>query len=405
MKAQSLRRLLTFVNVALALGAVGVGAWWYWKARPAAAADPERAKWIAPAVKAYQDAANNARPSLDWQVREKDFDHIIRPDLMDKKKGPGVAPYVGPVPPKFEPVAETRTVEPEKPKGLAALGKVVSAFVGAPGEASTILFEFTSKRRAAFSVGDLTPIEDVDPKATPKEKDAVEAQIGSKPRRPGKYLTGVARGPDAGSDVVLVIRYDEVGSDATKPPEAKEETLTISQQGAPTKDVVVARGGPAGAAAPGSPGATVARPVDATEPPPLAQIKLAATKVEELADTYVVEPDDDAWRRLSSSDFEKEVLKDVKTEDAKDGKGGVKLTGVEKGSLGDQFGLQPGDILRSINGTAVHSRADAVAVIKALPKGTERVSVEVERNGAPRTYVVDARDPAVRKAAGRLRFK
>ena len=103
MKAQSIRRLLTLTNVVLALGVVGAAGWWFAKARPAMAGDPKRVAWVVPANEAYQTDANNARKADFWQVYEKDFDHIVRPDLMDTKKNataPGVWPFVGPRPPK-----------------------------------------------------------------------------------------------------------------------------------------------------------------------------------------------------------------------------------------------------------------------------------------------------------------
>lgn len=418
MKAQSIRRVLTFANLLLALGVAGAAGWWFAKARPAMAGDAKRAAWVVPANEAYQTDANNARKADFWQVYEKDFDHIVRPDLMDSKKNPlapGVWPFVGPVPPKVEKRAPETTTKKEAPKGLAALGRVVAAIVppagGDPRDGSAaITFEFAaSKRKRTFFAGATTPLEDVDAKASTAEErlrpaDAVD------PRREGKYLISVEYVGEAGDDddPRLKIAYDEVGPDPKVPAERKEEVLAIAMTTAP-------KGGPVfrptdGAPGTGKPatGAGVARaggtgtgPAAATAPIPLADVKV--TTVDRDGRTYI-ELDDEAWTALSSRDLEREILNDVKSEDVKDGDGGVRVTGVSPGSVPAKFGIQQGDVLISVAGQRVRNRNEAIGVAKGLPKDTASVAVVVRRDGVERTVVVDPRDPKTRAAAGKVGF-
>ena len=65
---------------------------------------------------------------------------------------------------------------------------------------------------------------------------------------------------------------------------------------------------------------------------------------------------------------------------------------------------KPGDVLKAINGTPVHSRSEAVNVVKALPANIANVQVIIERNGRQITYDVDPRDPKVRGMGGKVKF-
>lgn len=417
MKAQSIRRLLTFVNLLLALGVAGAAGWWFAKARPAMAADPKRVAWVVPANEAYQTDANNARKADFWQVYEKDFDHIVRPDLMDVKKhplAPGVWPFVGPVPPKVEKRAPVETTKKEPPKGLAALGRIVAAIVppagGDPRDGSAaITFEFAaSKRKRTFFAGAPTPVEDLDPKAKPTDErfrpaDAVD------PRREGKYLLSVEYVGEAGGedDPRLKVVYDEVGADPKAPAERKEEVLAIAMTTGTKTPVVVDTEGAAGAkpatGAPraGAPGAGTPGTGPRTAPVPLAEVKV--TPVEREGRTYI-ELDEEAWTALSARDLEKEILNDVKSEDVKDGEGGVRVTGVAPGSVPAKFGIQQGDVLISVAGQRVRNRNEALEVAKGLPKDTAGVAVVVRRDGVEKTVIVDPRDPKTRAAAGKVGF-
>lgn len=418
MKAQSIRRLLTFANLLLALGVAGAAGWWFAKARPAMAGDAKRVAWVVPANEAYQTDANNARKADFWQVYEKDFDHIVRPDLMDTKKNPlapGVWPFVGPVPPKVEKRVAAEPTKKEVPKGLAALGRVVAAIVPPagtdPAEATAaIMFEFSaSKRKRTFFAGALTPVEDADVKAAATD-DRIRPADAAPARREGKYLVSVEYVGEASGDddPRLKVVYDEVGADPKVPAERKEEVLAISMSMVPKGGPVVrplnadagAGATPAGAGVAKAGGASTGTGARAT-PVPLADVKV--TPVEREGRTYI-ELDEDAWNAISSRDLEREILNDVKSEDVKDGEGGVRVTGVSPGSVPAKFGIQQGDVLISVAGQRVRNRNEAIDVAKGLPKDTASVAVVLRRDGVERTVVVDPRDPKTRSAAGKVGF-
>lgn len=410
MKAQSLRRVLTLSNALLVAGVVGAAAWWFVKARPALGDPAKRAVWVKGANDAYQAAANNARKAEFWQVFEKDLDEIKRPDLSNERKfptAPGVWPYVGPVPPPPKSPKAPEAPKAEAPKGLAALGRVVTATVapsGDPYARSVIQFEFSaSKRRAHFAVGSPEPLEDRDPKVKPKS--AVVATTQNAPRPPGKYLVDVSWADyDAAT---LRIVYDEVGSDPAVPPQRKEEVLGIQLAPGPKDSaVVVAAGQPgentpvvAGRVSPGAGGAsTSGTGAGGTVGGPLRIVGV------DREGARYFEFDDATWNALSRRDLEREILNDVKSEDVPGENGGVRVTGVATGSVPAQFGIQPGDVLISVAGQRVRNRNEAIEVAKGLPKETTSVAVVLRRDGVERTVIVDPRDPKTRAAAGRVGF-
>ncbi|MCC7136939.1 MAG: hypothetical protein IT460_00755 [Planctomycetes bacterium] len=394
MKAQSLRRLLAFANVALTLGVVGTAGWWWFKVRPAAADEAKRGAWVKAADEAYKSEAANAKPTPTWSVNEEDLKWIVRPDLMDRKRGPGVWPFVGPVPPKPEPKKVDEGPKAEPPKGLAAIGKLASAFLTSGDAPSVITFFFNaSKRKRSFAVGDLDPIEDADPKA-PKD-EPVRVADGTQ-RRPGKYLVAVSRVADQGDDPQVKVVYDEyVAGD--KPPERKEEVLTLAQDLSTSRPVFSDTAPGADPAA----RATASGPAD--RPPPRSDVKITPVRTPE--GRYRVELDDASHRYFRFTNVD-DLTREVGTEDVKDAQGGIRVTKMEPGSVVSQFDIQPGDIVRSIDGKPTPSRNAAVEVVKAISPDAPSVTVVVEKkSGEMRTYEVDPRDPKVRGAAGRAKFK
>jgi hypothetical protein len=401
-KSQSLRRLIAFANVGLVLGVAGFAGWYFVKLRPAAAEGLKRVSWVKKAHDDHQADAGNAHKVTHWQVDENDFEHIIRPDLMDTKKrptAPGVWPYVGPVPVMRVPTAAVETPKDEAPKGLNALGKLASVIAGGPHVRGTISIRFhgSPARIGHFSVGSPDPIEEKPP---PKDTEIIKKDAPK--RRPGKYLTGVEHvGYEGLDDPVYRISYDEV-TDPEKPAVAREERMVLSQSLLTGKP-------PALEFPPGSPEAAAMRPAGgprvASSGPAPSRDSVRLTPVKTGANSFRIEPDDTAYRYLRDADVEKEILRDLKSEDVTDEKGGgVRVVGLEQDNILAKFDVQRGDILRSINGTPVHNRAQAIEVVKKLPKDVASVRVVVERNGVDRTYDIDPRDPAIRAAAGKVRF-
>jgi membrane-associated protease RseP (regulator of RpoE activity) len=67
---------------------------------------------------------------------------------------------------------------------------------------------------------------------------------------------------------------------------------------------------------------------------------------------------------------------------------GYALYAGRKASPFSQFGLQPGDVLTHINGTAVSDASDSLTALHRLIDG-EALTVEVERQGIPQTLSLD----------------
>ena len=61
------------------------------------------------------------------------------------------------------------------------------------------------------------------------------------------------------------------------------------------------------------------------------------------------------------------------------------------GDLCQRRGLLPGDKVKSINGTPVNSRQDAVSYVKGPGKGLTRYLVVIERKGRMITMTYDVR--------------
>ena len=59
---------------------------------------------------------------------------------------------------------------------------------------------------------------------------------------------------------------------------------------------------------------------------------------------------------------------------------GYRVSGVGVGSRLYQFGMRPGDVIRSINGIPVNSMGDAALATRSM-KGASALSFEVERSG------------------------
>ena len=140
-------------------------------------------------------------------------------------------------------------------------------------------------------------------------------------------------------------------------------------------------------------------------PPPLTAVHIVPVSTAD--NTFQVDPDETALHYFRNSEPEK-LIGDIKTEEVKDDKGqpsGIKITGIGKDNVVSQFGVVPGDVLKMIDGKPVHSRAEAIEVVKHISPDVANVQVVLERNGRSVTYNVDPRDPKVRAAAGKVKFK
>ena len=382
MKAQSLRKTVWLTNGLLAVGLVGGGAWYVTQVRPAAASPSSEDGWIKKAWEAYQVDRETIKPLNPWPVSLDELKaHITRPDLMSKESRIGVWPYVGPVPPAPREEAKAGPAA-DLPTGLAAIGAPTLILLQPPPDKSLMKFLFGSKKAGFFVPGDFI-----------KEKDAK-----------GRFkLVDIQRpDPDVARFKVIYDVYD----DETKPPvktgEVAEFTLIKPED---NKSGLHIQEAPA-AAAPTVPGPAggpgtgpAAGPVVASGAVPPRETWKPVVRVtgDSSRDVELDQATADAFR---GSDADA-LVSDVKTEEVKNG---IRISGIGSNSVAAKFDIRAGDILKSINGRPVHSRAQALEVAKSIPKDTASVQVVIERNGRDIAYNVDPRDPATRAAAGKVRY-
>jgi len=389
MKAQSLRRVLHIANAALVLGIVGAGAWYVLKVRPAAASSSKSTEWVKKSMDTYLKEAGSAVAASIWQVGPKDLDDITRPDLLDKEKGPGVWPYVGPVPPKPQP--KERVIEtPKGPTGLEAVGKPTMLMVD-PGERTLLqwLFAASPKPRTFFAGEYMTD----EPRT--RDKDGNEV-----PPKKSRFRFVDASYVDAGDARKIRIVYDVFEDLAKDEPSLKGQVAVLPLGSIPKSDLITAgidseRDKP-GASAPRRPRGT---------PPTFAEVRPLLTRPAE--GVVKIEFDEATADWVEHFDTDK-LLGQVKTEEHRDKNGrpdGVRVTGLDPDSIATSFDVRTGDILKSINGVPVHNRAEAIDVVKKLPKTTTNVSVVLERNGRDIVYNVDPRDPRVKSGAGKVKYE
>lgn len=372
MKAQSLRRVLWLSNALLGLAAVGAGGWYVLKVRPAAAS-AKKEPWVDQSTAAYTHAKQVLIGINLWPVTKEDLEtHILhKGDWMSKEVG--VWAYVGPVPPPPRVIAPP-TEKPPEPTGLEAIGGPSYVWIQPAPDRSVVKWTFPSKKAGFFVPGEFI-------------KEGKDAK--------GRFKFVAIERVEC-LDTKYKIAY-EVYDDPEKAPVstgASEFTLFKDQPTALLKP-------PPAAAGTGAPKPPLAEGVA----PPRADVKIVVVETSESS--RKVEFDDLAYRyvRFSNADA---LMAEVQTEEAKDPQGqpnGIRVTGIGPASLANDFGIKQGDILKAINGTPVHSRAQAIDVVKTLPKEIANVRVVVERNGRDITFDVDPRDPKVRAAAGRVGFK
>jgi hypothetical protein len=383
MKAQSLRRTLWFANVFLIVALVGAGAYYVLEVRPATAAAQQKAKW-SETLHAKYHKEELVLPTIYPIANQEELDAIVRRDLRNPNVGVNVGVFVGPLPP--EPKEPEAVVKVEGPKDLAAIGKLLMVF---DDETPTILWQFNEA------------------KGTPKQAFRVGTFIRSHKSEPERFkLTGVAPDPESPKWKLVFDVYD----DPTKDPVRKDQVASFDLGSKPTGKPSPIRpvGGPGTGPNGGGPDKTGAKPgtpSTAEGPGPVA-LTSSSVWIGRSGNNVRVELEQDAYERIMRGNHD-ELLNAVKTQVATDEKGnpkGVRVTGIEPNSLAEQFDVKPGDVLLSINGQVVHSRADAVRIVQGLPRDTTSVKIVIERNGRQIFYDIDPRDPKVRGNVNRVKY-
>jgi hypothetical protein len=377
-KAQSLRRTLWLAVGALGVGLAGVLGWFFVKVRPALAQPVATVRaWSDESLRKYQ--AEPISPQPFYAVVEKDLEAITRPDLPTIG-GRKVGVFVGPVPPPPEPEKPAVPVD-TGPKGLAELGRPIAVIYSPPRTSFT--FEFSKdKRKEPFAIGEQIP-------------------------RGGKFTVVDVRLAESGSTTKYRFVYEWTEKEG-EPPRREEILFDLSPK--TTGAVIEQLGGrpaPAEPAAGGTPppGPGPGPAASSGAPPPVSAVRLAVTKPSPNQ-VAVVFDNREAYDYFVKNDAES-ILSTIKTDTARDAEGkprGIKITGIDPGSIAHEFEIKQGDILVSVNNQPVHDRNDVVRIVKALPKDVASVRVVIERNARQIVYDVDPRDPDIRRGAGRLRF-
>jgi hypothetical protein len=401
MKAQAARRSLWFLDFALAAALVGVGAWWFLEVRPASAAGPKgRTAWVEGSWKVYDKQAKEVAPAIIYPVNEEALKNVTRPDLKEV----GVGAFVGPIPP--EPKPPEKPVEaPPQPKGIEAIGKATSIFWMPPAPpgtdprdvlATVVEWQFPSKKTRRFAVGDFV-----------RETDAEK----------GRFQIKSVLHPQANEPVYKIV-YDVFDDPAKDPVQrAQEFVADLRPTGAGTGPIRIGNqpeptgtgptpAGTAGGTPPGAPPGSVVNTAYVVVGDTRVEAKITRVPVDG-SQVSRYELDEAAYKYFSQTNGES-LLSDVKTEEARDERGNVKgimLTSFPENSLTSAFDIRRGDVLVSINGTAVHNRGEAIDVVKRLPKDVASVRVVIDRNARQIAFDVDPRDPAVRKAAGTVGYR
>jgi hypothetical protein len=160
----------------------------------------------------------------------------------------------------------------------------------------------------------------------------------------------------------------------------------------------------AGAAPGATPGVAAAVENGATPAAAAAEARPWVHLREDQPSTYEIRFDSsnrDAWERLRNLDRD-QVAQSVKTREVAGV--GLEITGLGDGSpAAEFFDVRPGDVLVSIDGRPVQTRADAVSIVEGMdPNRSDNVTVVIDRNGRPITFVVDPTDPLTRRQGRHL---
>ncbi len=205
---------------------------------------------------------------------------------------------------------------------------------------------------------------------------------------------------DAGDARKIRIVYDVYEDLGKEEPSLKGQVAVLPLGSIPKSDLITAGID----AERDKPGATAPRRPPGT-PPTFAEVRPLLTRPAEGVVKIEFDENTSDWVNLQDTD---KLLGQVKTEEHRDRNGkpdGVRITGLDPESVASAFDVRTGDILKSINGVPVHNRAEAIEVVKKLPKTTTNVSVVLERNGRDIVYNVDPRDPRVKSGAGKVKYE
>lgn len=415
MKPHAMRRGLWLANLALGAAVIGVGAWYALEVRPAVASVVDRPKNARP--KALEDLRaeyEKARVSgLKWKpqapVSDGDLNKtILRADY--KKKNPTHWVFSGPLPPTEDKTKKVEKKEPPKPKGLDVLGKVSTVIVDPPN--STILFKFKGGKSRAFGIGDWVRLS-----AKEEGRFRITKVLEPKPSFYEIHYEVYGRDKEK-AESSSVLTYDRTGGADSYPPFLQPNNPVTPE--APLAAPGTGEGdGTGDGSAEGTGEGTGDGSGDGTKDGDGAKdgegttevVKVEPFKMPERltkddielievdSRRKIIKPKRSTYEYFKSRKAES-VAKQIKTAVAKDPSTGqvigLRITGLAEDAPTDAFDVRKGDILVSINGQKVASRADAVRIAQNL-KDAKVVTVVIDRRGQLVTYRVDAQDPRNRR--------
>lgn len=408
MKPHSLRRGLWLANLVLGVAVLGIAAWFVLKVRPAVAKVTERKANVRPVQweKVRKEYEGQRLSGLKWKPEPPVEEPAIREVILRKdfeQKKPRHWIFSGPPPPID--VVEEGPVKtgPPPPKGLETLGSI-SGVIYIPPKESVILFDFSGKS-LAFSVGDFVRKTDEDParfkitdvqETRPKVFEVHYEVYDAGAKKAARSDKMIYNQSDEDEGYPGFLRPEKGAGGGAKPTAEVVESGTAAGAGDGTP---AAKGDPK---APGKDGAKGPEVVD------VAGASSAKLTLQDLKPEIEYNPrnrnqraikfDNNTYKYFRSKNA-KSVAESVKTQIAKDKNGrviGLRITGFGADAPADVFDVRRGDILVSINGQKVSTRADAVALAERLSP-EKLVTVVIDRNGKLVTYRVDPSDPKTRR--------
>ncbi len=421
MKPHALRRILWIGSLVAGAGVAAVGSHYWFDVREATAgwidrpAGQTEKRWLDMAQAYSREgaalAAEGTRPQgpVDQKRLESTF-------LRYANRNPRWFPFVGPpVPPEIKPEPTRPVVAAPVPTGLEAIGEPVLVM------SRTLSFKFKDvEAPVAVRVGEiiranesdparfrLLALEEVDISSTKSAGEAARPLLATKI----VYEVLDTSGEREGEPRFLLLKPPYDPKLGTIIEGGIEQVATsASPEGVTAPDGATAGAGPDGVVVPVPGGDARVEPSGSSES---VEVSTELTRpVEELRQ------EDLRPRVIEYSDTQRAVVFDrntfeyvrnrgesiaetVKTEEAVDRSTGrvigVRITGFGGDAPVSALDVRKGDILKSINGRPVTSRAQAIEIGKTLKDDTN-VSVVIERDGRDINYVVDPRDPRTRRA-------
>ena len=431
MKPHALRRVLQIGCLATGAGVVAAGFHLFANVRPATAAWVNRPsnqieqRWRDMAGEYDSDArllatqgTRQQGPVKQETVKDVFLRYATSTRNPNQVRDPVWFPFVGPkAPPEVEPKPTGPTNVPPPPTGLEAIGKPVMVL------SRTLLFQFNghdSDGATAINVGEFIRYSDKDAKrfrlVALEEASVLEVLEGDGTRREilGSRIVYEALDKDGNreGDLRALLLQPSVDPKLIEIISSGGSIVRLGSEAAPGAGTpgapVVVTDGTTPVSTDGTPGTVV------VETDPDAQAITVATELSRPIEELTQE--DLRPQVIEYSETERAVVFDrntyeyirsrgqaisetVKTEEFVDGSGrvvGIRVTGFGGDAPIAALDVKKGDILKSINGRPVTSRAQAIEIAQTL-REDQLVTVVIERRGRDITYKVDPQDPRTRR--------